>query len=41
MGKLQFREDGFASGAMKWSQLQKGKLEIVYPDSERTAAPVA
>jgi branched-chain amino acid transport system substrate-binding protein len=41
MGKLQFREDGLASGTMKLSQWQKGKLEIVYPDSERTAAPVA
>jgi len=41
MGKLQFREDGLASGTMKLSQWQKGKLEIVYPDSERTAALVA
>jgi hypothetical protein len=41
MGKLQFREDGLASGAMKLCQWQKGKLEIVYPDSERTAALVA
>jgi branched-chain amino acid transport system substrate-binding protein len=41
MGELQFREDGLSSGAMKLCQWQKGKLEIVYPDSERTAALVA
>lgn len=40
MGELRFRENGLSSGAMKLSQWQKGKLEIVYPDSERTSAPI-
>jgi branched-chain amino acid transport system substrate-binding protein len=40
MGALCFGEDGLASGAMKLSQWQKGKLEIVYPDSKRTSAPI-
>ena len=40
MGKLRFEENGLSSGMMKLCQWQKGKLEIVYPDSERTATPV-
>ena len=40
MGELRFGENGLSSGAMKLSQWQRGKLEIVYPDSERTSAPI-
>ena len=40
MGKLRFSENGLSTGAMKLCQWQKGKLEIVFPDSERTAALV-
>jgi hypothetical protein len=40
MGQLRFGENGLSSDPMKLCQWQKGKLEIVYPDSERTAAPV-
>ncbi len=40
MGKLRFGENGLSAGAMKLCQWQKGKLEIVYPDSDRTAAPL-
>lgn len=40
MGKLRFGENGLSSGPMKLCQWQNGKLEIVYPDPERTAAPV-
>ena len=39
MGKLRFGENGLSTGAMKLCQWQNGKLEIVYPDSERTAVP--
>lgn len=39
MGVLRFGENGFSSGRMKLCQWQNGKLEIVYPDSARTAAP--
>ena len=40
MGKVRFGENGLSTGAMKLCQWQNGKLEIVFPDSERTAAPV-
>jgi branched-chain amino acid transport system substrate-binding protein len=40
MGKLQFQENGLSSGAMQLCQWQNGKLEIVYPESQRTAAPI-
>jgi branched-chain amino acid transport system substrate-binding protein len=39
MGELRFKTNGLSSGAMKLCQWQNGKLEIVYPDSERTSAP--
>jgi hypothetical protein len=40
MGKLRFGENGLSSGPMKLCQWLNGKLEIVYPDPERTAAHV-
>jgi len=39
MGALRFGANGLSSGRMKLCQWQDGKLEIVYPDSERTAVP--
>jgi len=39
MGELKFGANGLSSGWMKLCQWQNGKLEIVYPESERTAAP--
>jgi branched-chain amino acid transport system substrate-binding protein len=39
MGELRFGANGLSSGRMKLCQWQNGKLEIVYPESERTAAP--
>ncbi len=39
MGPLRFGENGLSSGRMKLCQWQNGKLEMVYPDSARTAAP--
>ena len=40
MGKLRFGAHGLSTGAMKLCQWQNGKLEIVFPDAERTAAPI-
>jgi hypothetical protein len=39
MGELKFADNGLSTGAMKLCQWQNGRLEIVYPDSERTAVP--
>ncbi len=40
MGELRFGDNGLSRGPMKLCQWQNGKLEIVYPDSDRTAAPL-
>jgi branched-chain amino acid transport system substrate-binding protein len=40
VGELRFGENGLSTGAMKLCQWQEGKLEIVFPESERTAAPM-